>query len=89
MRAVRHDADSPDLILDAAERVISYQNGSVSFVQRKVYVGYATAVRLLAVLERIGVVGPAREGTAARDVLVTRFDRVALVAAIEIAHRDA
>jgi S-DNA-T family DNA segregation ATPase FtsK/SpoIIIE len=78
----RHDADDPDLILDTAEQVIQYQNGSVSFVQRRLYVGYATATRLLAALERLRVVGPQQGGTIARDVLVTDFDRTALATAL-------
>lgn len=60
----------PDDLVDAARTiVVDAQNASISFVQRKLNIGYNRAARLLETLEQQGVVGPL-SAAGVRDVLV-------------------
>lgn len=63
------EEDDP-LLEDAKQEVIRMHKASASLLQRRLRIGYARAARLLDILEKQGVIGPA-DGAKPRDILVS------------------
>lgn len=62
-------SERDSLFRDAAEVIVTAQQGSASLIQRKLKLGYNRAGRLIDQLEAAGIVGPF-EGSKARSVLI-------------------
>ncbi len=71
------DEIDDELYEQAARLVVRERQASASFLQRRMRVGFSRAARLVDILEREGVVGPA-QGSKPRDILVPvdYFDEV-------------
>lgn len=67
--------DADPLLQDAIETIMSAGKASASLLQRRLSIGYARAARLLDILERQGMIGPA-EGAKPREILIMRSDFV-------------
>jgi len=61
--------DRDPLFEEAAQLIVTHQQGSTSLIQRKMKLGYNRAGRIIDQLEAAGVVGPF-EGSKAREVLL-------------------
>lgn len=61
--------ESPDIIEKAIQVVKESKKGSTSLIQRKLWLWYARAAKVLDILEELGVVGPSN-GSKPRDVYV-------------------
>lgn len=61
--------DDDDLYEDAKLAVIEINKASTSYLQRKLRVGYSRAARLIDLLEKRGVIGPA-DGARPREILL-------------------
>ena len=62
--------DRDPLFREAAEVIVTAQQGSASLIQRKMKLGYNRAGRLIDQMEDAGIVGPF-EGSKPRQVLIS------------------
>jgi S-DNA-T family DNA segregation ATPase FtsK/SpoIIIE len=67
------DEDVDEMYDQAVRLVAETRNASISYVQRRLKVGYNRAARMIEQMERDGVVGP-QNGTKPRDVYVTSLE---------------
>ncbi|MEA2088263.1 MAG: DNA translocase FtsK [Patescibacteria group bacterium] len=63
--------EDDELLKEAKKNVIEAQKASISFLQRKLRVGYNKASRLMDSLEKNGIVGPVTK-TGQRNVLIKK-----------------
>ena len=63
------DDNRDELLKDAAQLVLDYQQASVSLLQRKFRIGYSRAGRLIDELESMGIIS-SYNGSKVRDILV-------------------
>jgi len=63
------DLDDDDLYEDAKASVVEAKKASTSYLQRKLRIGYSRAARLMDILEKRGIIGPA-DGAKPREVLI-------------------
>lgn len=74
--SISNTADDLDERFEEAARIIvRYQQGSVSFLQRKLQLGYSRAARIMDQLEEAGIVGP-NDGSKARTILVENEEQL-------------
>ena len=74
--SISNSADDLDERFEEAARIIvRYQQGSVSFLQRKLQLGYSRAARIMDQLEEAGIVGP-NDGSKARTILVENEEQL-------------
>lgn len=59
-----------ELFEDAAMLVVKDNQGSISYLQRKLRIGYSRAARIIDQMEQMGIVGPS-EGSKPRSVLIS------------------
>jgi S-DNA-T family DNA segregation ATPase FtsK/SpoIIIE len=66
--------DTDEMYDRAVAIVAETRNASISYIQRRLKVGYNRAARMIEQMEQEGVVGP-QEGTKPRDVFVSALER--------------
>ena len=64
------DPNKDNLFNDAVGLAKSTKKLSISFLQRKLRIGYPRAARLMDELEEEGIVGPMQDSIKARDVII-------------------
>jgi S-DNA-T family DNA segregation ATPase FtsK/SpoIIIE len=67
------DEDTDEMYDRAVAIVAETRNASISYIQRRLKVGYNRAARMIEQMEREGVIGP-QEGTRPRDVYVSAIE---------------
>ena len=70
-KKVKIDNEKDPLFKDAVELVINDEQASISYIQRKLKVGYSRAGRIVDQMEEMGIIGP-HEGSKPRKLLKTK-----------------
>lgn len=67
---VTEAAPEQDELFDEAVKIVrQMRRGSISLLQRRLRIGYTRSARLVDQLEEAGIVGPAKSGSAPREIL--------------------
>ncbi|MDD7362984.1 MAG: DNA translocase FtsK 4TM domain-containing protein [Peptoniphilus sp.] len=64
-------SDEDPLLYEAIDIILTQEQASISFLQRKLKVGYARAARIVDQIEEMGIIGP-HEGSKPRKLLMTK-----------------
>jgi S-DNA-T family DNA segregation ATPase FtsK/SpoIIIE len=67
------DGEADNLYDDAVQICVDANQASVSFLQRKLAIGYGRAAKIVDTMERRGIVGPSRGPNKPREILVNRL----------------
>lgn len=70
-RKVKIDNEKDPLFKEAVELVVNDEQASISYIQRKLKVGYSRAGRIVDQMEEMGIIGP-HEGSKPRKLLKTK-----------------
>lgn len=70
-KKVKIDNEKDPLFKDAVELVVNDEQASISYIQRKLKVGYSRAGRIVDQMEEMGIIGP-HEGSKPRKLLKTK-----------------
>ncbi|MBL7031621.1 MAG: DNA translocase FtsK 4TM domain-containing protein [Nitrospira sp.] len=63
------DEDRDELYMQARDIVLSSNQASISYIQRRMKIGYNRAARIMEMLEEEGIVGPPGEAGKSREIL--------------------
>jgi len=66
------DTDRDELYKNAVEVVVSSGQASISYIQRRLKIGYNRAARIMELMEEDGIVGPPREAGKPREILIAK-----------------
>jgi len=72
------DAEYDEKYDEAVALVTNDRQASISYVQRRLRVGYNRAARLIEMMEHEGIVGP-QVGSKPRDILVKSYDQEKII----------
>ena len=70
-KKIKVDDEKDPLFKEAVELVVNDEQASISYIQRKLKVGYSRAGRIVDQMEEMGIIGP-HEGSKPRKLLKTR-----------------
>jgi S-DNA-T family DNA segregation ATPase FtsK/SpoIIIE len=62
--------DSDPMVEQAARLVVRERMASISFLQRRLEIGFSRAGKLIDMMQRDGIVGPPAGGSKSREILV-------------------